>query len=172
MRSSYSRRINKPEGGTVGRTLRGAACATVAAIALGSCGGGKGGSSAPTTPTSTTPTVTAVTVTAPASTAKPGDSAQFTATAVMSNSSTQTVTTQSTWQSSNPTLATVSAFSGVVTALAPGEMDIRATYQTVSGSAHVMRSIKRGNIHGTCRRERCSRKRLSGSREQELADDS
>ena len=50
--------------------------------------------STPTTPTPTppSPTVTSVRVTAPASTAKPGESAQFTATAVMSNSTTQTIT--------------------------------------------------------------------------------
>jgi len=75
-------------------------------------------------------------VTAPASTAKPGDSAQFTATAVMSNSTTQTITNQASWQSSNVGLATVSS-SGFVAAVAAGEVDIRATYQSITGSAHV-----------------------------------
>jgi hypothetical protein len=65
-----------------------------------------------------------------------GQTAQFTATATMSNGTSQTVTTQATWQSSNTSVATVSS-TGLVTAVGAGSADIRATYQSVSGSAAV-----------------------------------
>ena len=115
-------------------------CLSVALAWVMSCGGGGGGT--PTTPSNTTPpppavTLGSVTVTAPASSAKVGDSAQFTATAVMSNSTTQTVTTQSSWQSSNTTVATVTV-TGMVAAVGAGEADIRATYQSVTGLAHIV----------------------------------
>ena len=55
----------------------------------------------------------------------------------MSNSTTQTVTTQSSWQSSNTTVATVTA-TGMVAAVGAGEADIRATYQSVTGLAHII----------------------------------
>ena len=55
------------------------------ALLSGTCGGG---SSSPTTPTPTTPTVTAVAVTGPMAPANPGQSAQFTATATLSNGTT------------------------------------------------------------------------------------
>ena len=114
-------------------------CLLVAVAWVVSCGGGGG---TPTTPSNTTPpppavTLGSVTVTAPAPAAKVGDSAQFTATAVMSNSTTQTVTTQSSWQSSNTAVATVTA-NGMVAAVGAGEADIRATYQSVTGLAHVV----------------------------------
>src|SRR5205085_8827355 len=89
-----------------------------------------------TNPTTQTPTVSSVTVSGPSSSAKPGDSAQFTATATLSNNTSQTVTNQSTWQSSNAAIATVSS-TGLATATTAGEVDIRATYQGVTGSAHV-----------------------------------
>jgi hypothetical protein len=114
------------------RTVRAFVIATAIAFGFVNCGGG-GGSSTPTTPT---PTISGVIVTGPASTAKPGDSAQFTATASLSNGTTQTVTNQATWQSSNTSVATVSS-SGLVTMTSVGEVDIRATYQSVTGSAHV-----------------------------------
>jgi hypothetical protein len=119
----------------VGRRVRVLLTAAGIAVGLTRCGGG--GASTPTTPTTpAAPTVTSITVTAPSSSAKPGDSSQFTATAVMSNSTTQTITNQATWQSSSASVATVSS-TGFVTAVADGEADIRATYQTVTGSAHI-----------------------------------
>lgn len=104
-------------------------------LGLASCGGGGGGSATPT-PTTPTPTVTSVIVTAPSSTAKPGDSSQLTATATLSNGTAQTVTNQATWQSTNTAVVTVSS-TGFVTAASPGDADIRATYQSVTGTAHV-----------------------------------
>ena len=116
-----------------------AVCLSVAIAWTLSCGGG--GGSTPTTPSNPTPppaapSVTSLTVTAPASSATVGQSAQFTATAVMSNGTTQTVTSQASWQSSNAGVATVSA-SGMVAAVASGQADIRGTYQSVSGSVQI-----------------------------------
>ena len=103
------------------------------ALSFVNCGGG---GSTPTTPAPSTPIVSSVTVTGPSSPARMGDSAQFTATAVMSNGTTQAVTSQATWQSSNTSVATVSN-GGMVAAVGVGGSDIRATYQSVSGSASI-----------------------------------
>ena len=109
-------------------------------VALSRCGGGGGGSSTPTAPsTPAAPTVTGLTVTGPTSAANPGATAQFVATALMSNSTTQTVTSQAVWQSSNGAVASVSG-SGTVTAIAAGEADIRG---------HVFR-CERQRTHHRC----------------------
>ena len=105
-------------------------------VAFGSCGGGGGGGSTPTASTPTTPTVTGVTVTGPTSSATVGQTAQFSATATLSNSTTQSVTSQASWQSSNGGVASVSG-TGMVTALAAGDADLRATYSGATGSAHM-----------------------------------
>ncbi|PYR46167.1 MAG: hypothetical protein DMF95_18925 [Acidobacteria bacterium] len=59
----------------------------------------------------------------------------MTATATLSNSTTQNVTSQATWQSSNQVVATVNI--GLVTALQAGTVDITATYQNVNGSVRL-----------------------------------
>jgi hypothetical protein len=134
----------------VNQQLRRRTFSVLLAIALSTCGGSKGPST-PTTPSNTAPTVTSVTVTAPESSAKPGDSSQFTATAAMSNATTQTITNQASWQSSNGAIATVSS-TGFVTAVAPGEADIRASYQNVTGSAHItVRAPATFTVCGTVR---------------------
>ena len=101
------------------------------AAALWGCGSSSSTSSTPTAPTSTVSSI-AVSGTAPAI----GATAQFAATATMSGGTTQDVTSQSTWSSSNTAVATVSS-SGVVTGVAVGETDVTATYQGVSGSTHI-----------------------------------
>ncbi len=78
--------------------------------------------------------VKAVTVTS-ASTS--GSSFQMTATAQLADGSSRDVTTAAQWQSSNTKIATVSA-SGVLTVVGAGEVDVRATYQNVTGSAHLI----------------------------------
>jgi len=106
-------------------------------LVVSSCGSDGGGSSTPTTPTPpATPTVTGVTVVGPGGTPTPGQTAQFTATAALSNGTTQAVTSQATWQSSNTGIATVTS-SGLVTAVAAGQAEIRATYQNMTGTAGV-----------------------------------
>jgi Big-like domain-containing protein len=65
-----------------------------------------------------------------------GTTAPFMATATLSNSASQRVTTQAAWSSSNTTIATVSN-DGTVTGVAAGDVDITATYQNVAGHAHL-----------------------------------
>jgi len=74
-----------------------------------------------------------------------GDTAQLTATAQYSDSTTQTVTNQATWSSSNPSVATVSA-TGLLTALGNGAVDITATYQNVPGRRTVQISAARYSL--------------------------
>src|SRR5579862_7538235 len=80
----------------------------VLATIVSACGSGASDSRV----TSPLPTVGSVTVTG---TVTLGSSAQITATATLSNGTTQNVTSQSTWQSSNATVATVSPNNGYVT---------------------------------------------------------
>ncbi|PYQ72847.1 MAG: hypothetical protein DMG04_16050 [Acidobacteria bacterium] len=81
-------------------------------------------------PTSST-TTASVAITGAAPTV--GSTAQFTATATMSNGTTQDVTSSATWQSGDAAIATVSS-AGVVTGVAAGSTTVTATYQSVSGS--------------------------------------
>jgi uncharacterized protein YjdB len=75
-----------------------------------------------------------------------GQTAQLTATERLTSSITQDVTSTSTWQSSNPAVATVSG-AGVVTAASLGSTVITATSQSVAGTllvsvvANTVRSI-------------------------------
>lgn len=62
-----------------------------------------------------------------------GSSSQYTATATMSNGTTEVVTSTSTWTSSDPNVATVSP-GGLVTAIAEGTVSIQATFENISGS--------------------------------------
>jgi hypothetical protein len=97
---------------------------------------GRSSSSAPSSNTPGAPsasTVTSVTVTGTPPAV--GGTSQFTATAALSNGTTQDVTSQAVWDSSNPSVATVVA--GRVTGVAPGEVDITATYQGVSGRTRI-----------------------------------
>jgi uncharacterized protein YjdB len=79
-------------------------------------------------------TVSSVTVTGTVPTM--GATSQFTARATLSDGTTQDVTGQATWQSSDSTVATVSA-TGSVTAIAAGTVNVMATYQTISGSDQI-----------------------------------
>jgi hypothetical protein len=90
--------------------------------------------SAPATPT--TPTTTGVSITGLSGDLKPGQTAQLTATATLSNGSTQNVTNQATWSTTNTTAATVNS-TGLVTAGASGDADIRAAYQGITGTVRV-----------------------------------
>ncbi len=115
------------------------------ALVAGSCGGSP--TSAPTAvatpPNSSSASVVSVKVSGQAPIV--GDSAQFSATASLSDGSQQVVTGLATWGSSNSGVA--SAISGgTVRGNAVGEADITATYQTVSGQVHV--SIGLGVIPG------------------------
>lgn len=63
-----------------------------------------------------------------------GATAQYSAVANLSDGSTENVTTSATWTSSNPDIATVSA-TGLVTAVAQGNVSISATFDSVTGTA-------------------------------------
>lgn len=115
----------------------------VASLVCGACGSSQPKS--PTAPTPTAPTAPTPAATATVSTiAVTGNSAlvaiaqtsQMTANATLSTGGTQNVTTQATWDTMNSAIATVSA-TGLVTARSPGTVDIRATYQSVTGTLPV-----------------------------------
>jgi Big-like domain-containing protein len=77
-------------------------------------------------------TVESVTVTGTATSVAPGQTLQLSATARFTNGSTDEVTTTASWSSLNPAAATVSS-SGLVTAVAAGSAEIRATFQGRTG---------------------------------------
>jgi hypothetical protein len=106
-----------------------------------------GGSSTPTTPT-TPPaavTVNSVAVSGTATLTSKGQTSQLTATASLSNGTTQDVTSQATWQSDNAAVASVSS-SGLVTANAEGEATITATYQSKSGTLKIKADLPKNAI--------------------------
>jgi trimeric autotransporter adhesin len=65
-----------------------------------------------------------------------GTTQQLTATAVYTDDSTQTVTSQAVWQSSDGTVATVLA-GGMLTGLKAGNVTVTATWNSISGTAGV-----------------------------------
>jgi Carboxypeptidase regulatory-like domain/Bacterial Ig-like domain (group 2) len=112
-------------------------CAAALALIAWACSSNSGSSSS-SSPSGTTgaaaPTVTSVTVTVISMTVTA--SAQFTAWANLSDGTQQIVTSQATWQSSATAVATVTT-AGVVRGVSVGAADITATYQGVSGVAHI-----------------------------------
>lgn len=104
----------------------------VGAVALTLFTGACGSATSPTTTTTTT-TVTLSTVVVSGSPPVLGATSQFTATAKMSDATTQDVTSQATWASSDTSIATVSS-SGFVEGLSAGQVKITATYQNLTGS--------------------------------------
>jgi hypothetical protein len=110
-----------------GRTALAITTLVIVAACMVACG-----SSSPTTPTPTPPsvTLTGVKVTAASPLAM---TFQLIATARFSDGTTRDVTSAAQWASSNPALATV-APTGMVTVAGSGEVELRATYQTVTDS--------------------------------------
>src|SRR5688500_5758946 len=99
-------------------------------VAVAACGSDSPG---PATPAATTPTTSAVQVRAAGDASGPieaGPTRQLVATATQSTGSTSDVTQQAAWQSSAPGVAAVSS-RGLVTAVAQGEAEISATFQSV-----------------------------------------
>jgi hypothetical protein len=97
---------------------------TLVSLCVG-CGG------SPSAPTSDRTTAVIVTGTAPVV----GASAQFTATAALSDGTSRPVTTEATWESSNVDVARVDR--GIVAGVASGEADITARYQNATGKMHI-----------------------------------
>jgi hypothetical protein len=77
-----------------------------------------------------------------------GSTSQFIAAATFSDGSTQAVTNLAAWQSSNAGVLSVSA-SGLVTALAAGDADVTATYQSTKGSVHLSIAVRTYGLVGT-----------------------
>src|SRR4051812_23338316 len=111
--------------------------AIAAALVIAGCGSD---GAAPTAPTAKTASVASVAVVGTAlavgAIAQFPVTAQFAPTATLSDGSTQIVTTVATWASSNQDVAPVTS-AGIVNAKAPGDADITATYNGVSGKAHL-----------------------------------
>ncbi len=84
--------------------------------------------------TVTNATLVSISVTPTGSTIAPGTNLTFTATGTFSDSSTQTITSVSTWASDNVAVATTGG-GPVVTAIGPGTANISATFDGVTGSA-------------------------------------
>ena len=80
------------------------------------------------------PTLTSITVAPASSTAQAGGTQQFTATGTYSNRSTQDITSQVNWASSNTAVATINT-SGLASATSAGTTTISATMSSVTGSA-------------------------------------
>ncbi|MEZ5289732.1 MAG: Ig-like domain-containing protein [Vicinamibacterales bacterium] len=89
-------------------------------------------SSSPTGPSGPSRTLTSVTIGGSSSSVSEGGTTQLTATAQYSDSTTDTVTGQATWTSSNPAVATVSA-TGLLTGVKTGTVDVTATFQNTTG---------------------------------------
>ena len=101
-------------------------------LAVGACSSPTEPTPAPTpTPAPPPASVTLLSVTGAAPNV--GGSAQLNATAAFSDGTTRSVTSQSTWRSSNPAVASVSS-TGVVTGVAPGSVNITATFQAANAS--------------------------------------
>src|SRR5262245_4706721 len=102
---------------------------------LGACSSSRS-STSPSPVGTPTPTATVASVAVSGSAPRVGTTTQFSATATLSDGTTVPVTSTASWSSSNSAAATVNA-GGAVTGVAAGDADITATYQTVSGKAHV-----------------------------------
>ena len=85
-------------------------------------------------------TLTGINVTASSTTAVQGSTQQLTAQGTYSDSSTQTITSQVVWQSSESTIASVSN-TGVLSANNPGSATITATMGSVSGTLAFVVSV-------------------------------
>src|SRR5262245_35453131 len=88
-----------------------------------------------------TPTVTGVVVTGNGALTSKNQTSQLTATANLSDSTSQNVSSTATWSSSNPAVASVSS-TGLVTAVSFGTATITASYQGAQGSLSALISLK------------------------------
>jgi uncharacterized protein YjdB len=69
-----------------------------------------------------------------------GETQQFKATGTISDGTVEDITSQVTWASSNPTIATISA-TGLATGVAPGKTTITATLSDVTSVGIVLTVI-------------------------------
>ena len=93
-----------------------------------------------TTVTGTSAVITAISVSPASVTLAAGQTQQFAATATLSDSTQQTVTSSAHWSVSNPSKATVSntsGTSGFLTSISAGATNVTATLNSISGSGAV-----------------------------------
>src|SRR5262245_37639034 len=115
---------------------------TIVAMFAAACG--HDSSSAPTSPTTPTPppnpsaTVLAVVV---AATSTSSTTYQMSARADFSDNTSRDVTASARWDTSNASLATVTQ-AGVLTAVGSGQVDVRATFENVTGTMSVRVSVQ------------------------------
>lgn len=94
-----------------------------------------------TAPAGPAVTITGVTIAAASAFTGVGQQIQFTATATKSDGTTENVTASSTWQSTNSNVLSI-APSGVATSVSEGDVQVKATYQLVSGVSSVNISVQ------------------------------
>ena len=111
------------------------ACGLVAPLAHVGCSGDSG----PSTPTGATRAPLTVTALAVAG-CLAADNYQCRAMASMSNATTQNVTSQAQWSTSDPAIATISS-TGLVTLVASGNVQLRASYQTLSATRDIATTV-------------------------------
>ncbi len=83
------------------------------------------------------PTVTGIVIGGVGASGTAGDQLNLSATAMLSDQSTLDVSSQTTWESSNPGVANVAA-GGRLTMIAAGECEVRASYAGVTGTMRVV----------------------------------
>jgi hypothetical protein len=110
-------------------------CQMILVVSLGAVGSICGACSGSPSTTTASPASGVLSIAVDGSAPTIGTTTRFTALARLSDGSTQTVTTQATWQSSVPSVATVTN-TGMVTGVSGGSTDITATYLNVSGVVH------------------------------------
>jgi len=97
---------------------------------------GDEGTSDSTTLTVTSAALLSISITPANPTLPPGTTQQFSASGTYSDGASYDITTQVSWSSSDPSVATVSE-SGLATAVAAGSTTVTATYESISGSTVV-----------------------------------
>ncbi len=114
-------------------TVNGGGLATPVSLGTATITASLGGLSESTTYVVTSATLSSIFVT-PVNLSLPrGVTQQFTATGIFSDNTNHDITTQATWNSSDPSIATVNNI-GLVTGVATGTATLTATFETISGS--------------------------------------
>jgi hypothetical protein len=126
----------------MGKPVATAVVLLVVGTLVSACGGSPTVSSTSTSSIAVTGTVPTI-----------GQTSQLAAKATLSNGTTQDVTTQATWSSSNTAVATVTS-GGLMKLLQVGAADITAAYQGVTGRLSVSVSVT--SVSGTCQGTRAS----------------
>jgi hypothetical protein len=139
--------MNSLPGWCVMRSTTFAGLMTSVLLTAWGCGGG---GTTPVTPSPPAPpTANSISITSGVDALRVGFFADFTVTASMSDLTTQIVTTQSVWTTSDPAIATIDA-QGRLTGLSHGSVALNASYQgrTVSRSVHIVHNYG-GHWDGT-----------------------